>query len=186
MLTDFIVPAVLPKRVRMYLGKYFFRKLLSFDTFSALRHMWKWMELTQKYLLRWFSLHFYSSIIGKCTNCVSFMVLLADGIHETSTPCQDCRSPFCALPGHFVPLACTTAVLSPTRLPWNFIGTDLYLRLVSFIVALVRSIDPLPTSECFRWSISSKTPVLSILNFSVSGGCVEGFHCGINLAFPDQ
>lgn len=43
------------------------------------------MELTQKYLLKRFSLNFYSSIAEKYTNCISFMVLLADGIHETST-----------------------------------------------------------------------------------------------------
>lgn len=108
-----------------------------FYTFSALRHMCKWMELTQKYPLKWFSLNFYSSVAEKCTNCVSFMVLLADGIHETSTQVEKrlvpARSLCCALPSRFLPLACTTTVLSPTRLPWNFMGIDLYLCLASFL-----------------------------------------------------
>lgn len=80
----------------------------------------------------------------------------------------------CALLSHLPPLASITTTLSPTGLPWNFIGTKSSLCLASpFNVILVSSIHTLPTYVSFGCYPSLKIPVLSVLNFGDSRGYVE-------------
>ena len=42
------------------------------------------------------------------------------------------------------------------------------------------------TGDPQLFHILSTLTVVSLLNFSYSGGCVVVFHCGFNLYFPDE